>query len=299
MENTKQPFQIIKPNSFVVEEHWYPKALNATIHPMVNFFMNLSSERIIARYCHLHPTLNKEKLREILAYQCQYFHWSGADLINATTAEGDKKMLIIENNSCPSGQKSMPLLDDNKEAGTYRVMIERTYKPLIDKHRKKQKTEGALAVFYDKNYMEASGYAAVLADVFAEPVYLVEFYDRPNEHLELIDELFYLNTENGQIPITAAFRYVTQKPWNRIPVNCKTLLLNPMIVCLAGGRNKMLAAEAYNRYNEEIKSYGLAIHTPDTIQDVKKEDIPKYVTQFGGQAVDFFPIYFSDYQSYE
>jgi putative transposon-encoded protein len=47
----------------------------------------------------------------------------------------------------------------------------------------------------------------------------------------------------------------------------------------------MLAAEAYDRYNEEIKSYGLAIHTPDTIQNVKKEDIPKYVTQFGGQAV--------------
>jgi hypothetical protein len=62
-----------------------------------------------------------------------------------------------------------------------------------------------------------------------------------------------------------------------------------MIVCLAGGRNKMLAAEAYNRYNEEIKSYGLAIHTPDTIQDVKKEDIPKYVTQFGGQAVIKIP----------
>lgn len=290
MENTKQPFQIIKPNTFVVEEHWYPKALNATIHPMVNFFMNLSSERIIARYCHLHPMLNKEKLREILTYQCQYFHWSGADLINATTAEGDKKMLIIENNSCPSGQKSMPLLDDNKEAGTYRVMIERTCKPLIDKHRKKNKIEGgALAVFYDKNYVEASGYAAVLADVFAEPVYLVEFYDRPNEHLEIIDELFYLQTENGQIPITAAFRYVTQKPWNRIPVNCKTLLLNPVIACLAGGRNKMLAAEAYDRYNEEIKDFGLAIHTPETIQNVKKEDIPKHVAKFGGQAVIKIP----------
>jgi hypothetical protein len=91
MENAKQPFQVIKPNSFVVEEHWYPKALNATIHPMVNFFMNLSSEQIIASYCHLHPTLNKEKLRIILTYQCQHFHWSGADLINATTAEGDKK----------------------------------------------------------------------------------------------------------------------------------------------------------------------------------------------------------------
>ncbi len=289
MGNLKPPFQIIQPGSFIVEEHWYPKALNATIHPMVNFFMNLSSERIVARYCHLHPTLNKEKLREILGYQCQYFHWSGADLINATTAEGDKKMLIIENNSCPSGQKSMPLLDDNKEAGTYRVFVERTCKPLIDKHRKKHKLDGVLAVLYDKNYMEASGYAAVLADVFSEPVYLVECYDRPNNHLELIDELFYLNTEDGQIPLTAAFRYVTQKPWNRIPVNCKTLLLNPLIACLAGGRNKMLAAEAYNRYNEEIKPFGLAIHTPDTIQDVKKPDIPKYVEQFGGQAVIKIP----------
>lgn len=183
----------------------------------------------------------------------------------------------------------MPLLDDNKEAGTYRVFVERTCKPLIDKHRKKHKLDGALAVLYDKNYMEASGYAAVLADVFSEPVYLVECYDRPNKHLELIDELFYLNTDDGQIPLTAAFRYVTQKPWNRIPVNCKTLLLNPLIACLAGGRNKMLAAEAYNRYNKEIKPFGLAIHTPDTIQDVKKSDIPKYVDQFGGQAVIKIP----------
>jgi hypothetical protein len=34
-----------------------------------------------------------------------------------------------------------------------------------------------LAVVYDKNKMEASGYAAVLADTMKEYVYLTEFYD--------------------------------------------------------------------------------------------------------------------------
>jgi len=70
--------------------------------------MNLSSEQIIARYCHLHPTLNKEKLRTILAYQCQHFHWSGFNQCNYRRRW--QKILIIENNSCPSGQKPMPFL---------------------------------------------------------------------------------------------------------------------------------------------------------------------------------------------
>jgi hypothetical protein len=37
--------------------------------------------------------------------------------------------------------------------------------------------EGILAVLYDKNKMEASGYAAVLADLTGETVMLVPFYD--------------------------------------------------------------------------------------------------------------------------
>ena len=59
-------------------------------------------------------------------------------------------MVIIENNSCPSGQKSMPLLDDNKEDGAYRLLIERTFKPMLQKAKSKVKN-GVLAVFYDKN----------------------------------------------------------------------------------------------------------------------------------------------------
>ncbi|MEL7221944.1 MAG: hypothetical protein AAGJ93_11535 [Bacteroidota bacterium] len=103
----KAKIEGIQPGTFESENHWYPKALNATIHPMVSFFLNLSRERIINRYCYLHPMVDRAKLEEILRYECRYFLWSGADLINATSAGGKRQMVVIENNSCPSGQKSM------------------------------------------------------------------------------------------------------------------------------------------------------------------------------------------------
>jgi len=114
---------LIQPDSFEPNDHWYPKALNATIHPMVNFFLNLDEKRIISRYCHMHPTVNADKLREILTYKAKYFVWAGADLLNVTSAGGKRQMVVIENNSCPSGQKSMPLLDDNQEQGSYRFFL--------------------------------------------------------------------------------------------------------------------------------------------------------------------------------
>lgn len=70
-------------------------------------------------------------------------------------------MVVIENNSCPSGQKSMPLVDDNQEQGSYRLMVERTFKPSLKNLRNKIK--GGLAVIYDKNPMEVSGYAKVIS----------------------------------------------------------------------------------------------------------------------------------------
>ena len=144
---------VIQPGEFEAHNHWYPKALNATIHPMINFFLNLEQERIITRYCHLHPTVNRAHLQEILAYKCKYFLWGGADLLNVTSAGGKRQMVVIENNSCPSGQKSMPLLDDNQEQGGYLRYVEQTFKPYLK--AKRPKIQGGLAVIYDKNEMEA------------------------------------------------------------------------------------------------------------------------------------------------
>ena len=272
----------VLPNEFEPHLHWYPKALNATIHPMISFFLSLGQERIITRYCHMHPQVDKEKLKEILNHKSKYFLWGGADLLNVTSAGGKRQMVVIENNSCPSGQKSMPLVDDNEEQGSYRLMVERTFKPML----KNLRLKGGLAVIYDKNPMEVSGYAEVIADVMNEKVYYVSLYkDDKNPSAKFVDGIMNVFVDEEWIPIRAAFRYVTQKPWNRIPVNCKTKILNPTIACLAGGRNKMVAAKAYDIFNAEIAESGLKINTPETIWDVSKNEVPIWVRKLGGHAV--------------
>lgn len=280
----------IRPGSFSAEAHWYPKALNATIHPLVSFFLNLSTERIVTRYCHLNPKANEVKLRELLEYECRHFLWSGADLIHATTAEGNRRMVVIENNSCPSGQKSMPLLDDHEEEGGYRRLVERTFLPYVKKRIGGVRIDGRLAVIYDKNPMETTGYAAVIADVFDEEVLLITDYDGvAGRCLKVEDHQLYARHEGEWVPLRAAFRYVTQKPWNRLPMSSKTKILNPIVACLAGGRNKMMAAKAYDFFNGELSGTGLKIHAPETIRDVSREEIPLWVARWGGQAVIKIP----------
>lgn len=275
----------ILPGTFEAENHWYPKALNATIHPMINYFMNLDKQKIIDRYCHLHPKVNKVYLESLLGYECKHFLWCGADLINSTSENGFRKMVIIENNSSPSGQKSMPLIDENKEDGSYRLLIERTYIPYLKKKKSINDQKGCLAVIYDKNHMEASGYAHVIADLFEENCYLVPFYKDAHPKVKIEQDLIHIYLEEKWVPVRAVFRYVTQKPWNRIPINLKTIILNPIIACLAGGRNKMLAAKAYDFFNAELSNYGLKINIPETIWDVNKDEIPLWIEKLGGHGV--------------
>lgn len=281
--------QIFQPGSFEPHDHWYPKALNATIHPLVSFFLNLTEDRIIKRYCHLHPKVKPDYLKEQLTYRPKFFVWAGADLMHVTNENGKRQMVVIENNSCPSGQKSMPLLNDNQEQGGYRLLMERTIKPTLQ--RKKRVVKGDLAVVYDKNEMEASGYAKAMADIFGEQVHYVPFYkDNPDPDVQYKDGVMHIRTEAGEwVPIRAAFRYLTQKPWNRLPIHSKTHILNPTVACLAGGRNKMVAAKAYDFFNTELRESGLEIVTPETIWDVSKAEIPLWVNQMGGQAVVKIP----------
>ncbi len=279
-----QVAQLVRPGEFEGHQHWYAKALNATIHPMVNFFLNLEKHRVISRYCHLHPTVDPVALQECMEYPCQFFRWAGADLLNVTSAGGKRQMVVIENNSCPSGQKSMPLLDDHQEQGSYRLLLQNTFLPLVNR---RGGISGRLAVVYDKNFMEASGYAAAMADLFQEEVLLVAFHQYENDPAVRFREgIMEVRTPQGRwLPVRAAFRYVTQRPWSRLPLHSKTRILNPVIACLAGGRNKMMAAKAYDLFNAEIAEHGLKINTPETIWDVSKEEIPIWVQRLGGHAV--------------
>ena len=113
-----------------------------------------------------------------------------------------------------------------------------------------------------------------MADVFHENVFLVEFYtaeEDPNPCVKFDEQgvLHVQDKEGVWHPIRAAFRYITQKPWSRLPiVNSKTLILNPTIACLAGGRNKLVASKAYDFINAEVNSSGIKLVVPKTSMHV-------------------------------
>ncbi|MEE6248952.1 MAG: hypothetical protein VX583_01055 [Bdellovibrionota bacterium] len=280
---SSKKIEILTPDNFEQENHFYPKALNSQLHVMVSHFFNLDHDRIIKRYSHLNPQVDQKVLRDILKYQAKHFYWGGSDLFYVTTEAGNRRMVVLETNSCPSGQKSMPPRHDWDEHRGYRYLIENSFLPAI---KKKRLPKGALAVIYDKNYMETSGYAQTMADLSGEKVYLIPHFNNQKQYVHFDDGVMILKLDNGEeVPIRAAFRYVTQKPWNRLPATSKTFIYNSSLVCLAGGRNKLLANKAYELYNSEISESGLKINMPETIKDVNKLEIPLWVQKFGGKAV--------------
>jgi hypothetical protein len=277
----------VRPGSFSPERHFYPRALNAQIHPLVAFFMRLSNRRIVNRYCHLHPKVHESVLLEILGSPTRYMRWAGTDLFCTTTSAGNRRLVVLETNSCPSGNKSMPLLNDDNEFAGYRPVLEYSFLPYL----KSRSIEGGLAVLFDKNYVEASGYAATLAELTGEEVHLTPYPDQDCDlPARFTAGVLEVRTPEGHWrQIRAAFRYVTQRPWRRIPVNPRTRILNPVVACLAGGRNKLIASKAYDLYNAQIHEAGLQVTTPETISDVAKAEVPLCVARFGGQAVVKIP----------
>lgn len=274
---------LVPPASFEPSRHFYPRVLNAQIHPMVRFFMDLGNDRIAERYCHLHPEAAPDAVRASLRHRTRHFRWGGADLLHTVSDRGTRHIVVIETNSCPSGQKSMPLLIEREEQAGYRHLLERALMPLLTGRLPR----GELAVLYDKNEVETSGYAAVLADLAGESVHLVPcFADDPDLPTRFSDGTLEIRDAQGNWrPIRAALRYVTQRPWTRIPPLTKTLIFNPIVVCLAGGRNKMLAAKAYDLFNAELADRGLGVVAPETIWDIGKEEVPLWVQRMGGVAV--------------
>lgn len=279
-----EPSRLVQPGHFEAKNHFYPRVMNAQIHSLVRYFMDLGNKRIAERYCHLHPEADPQAVRTALERTTRFFRWGGADLLHTTTEDGMRSIMVIETNSCPSGQKSMPLLHEREEQSGYRVLLEKAFLPLLSS---RSLPRGDLAVVYDKNPMEASGYASVLADATGQPVHLVACYaDTPDLDIRFTEDgVMEVRAGDGWHPVRAALRYVTQRPWDRIPPLTRTLVFNPVLTCLAGGRNKLVASKAYDLFNAEIQPSGLAINSPETIWDVRKEEVPLWVARMGGIAV--------------
>lgn len=271
------------PGSFEPERHFYPRVLNAQIHPLVRHFLELGTDRIAERYAHLHPGTSREAITSLIRSPARSFRWGGADLFLTTDESGVRQVVVIETNSCPSGQKSMPLTDESDELGSYRRLLAGAFFPQITPSKR---ARGGLCVLYDKNKMEASGYAAAMAEMSGERVLLVPaFTDQPEPFHRFDKGHLIVRYEGEDIPMRGALRYVTQRPWTRIPPIPKTFVMNPVLACLAGGRNKAVAAKAYDLFNAEMNEQGLGIRTPETFWDVARGEIPMWVSRMGGVAV--------------
>lgn len=280
---------------FHFANHFYPKVMRSKIGAVGKRFFALNNDQVVERYCALNPTVNRDLLAEYLAYKPKYFKWAGCDLFNVTDGNDKRQMIIIETNSCPSGIKSMPRIDENNEFGSYKRLISSLYDTLSQADRSQG---GDLAVVYDKNLMEASGYASILSGLAKERVWLVEYLvdnedDKENcsKNVKWRNGYMYIRDKYDQWhKIRACLRYVTQKPWTKLPVNTKTVVFNPLVACLAGGRNKIIASYAYQKFNDELNSRGsnFCIRMPYSIINVKKRDIPRLIATdpvLNGKAV--------------
>lgn len=69
--------KIVEPGSYRKELHFYPKAVNAILHPTVEAFFALGSERIALRYCNLNRNVDRQTLKQLMAYKPAYFRWAG------------------------------------------------------------------------------------------------------------------------------------------------------------------------------------------------------------------------------
>ncbi|MGE5701933.1 MAG: hypothetical protein ACM32O_05345 [Clostridia bacterium] len=284
---TCQHAEIIRPGDFVARNHFYPRVIDAQAHPVVQDFFHLSSETILSLFCERNPHIDIKALADLLQYQCSYFSWAGTDLVYAQATDESRHMVVLETNSCSSGQKQMPSIKNESKYRGYERLLGGMQATLTNK----EQLNGELAVIYDKNKMEASGYASTLSDLTGKTVFLAPYHERTshspvrfsNGVLEVRD------ADHSWHPISFAIRYVTQRPWNRIPLHTVTKIVNPVIACLAGGRNKLMAHKAYELFNSAYAHKGLKIKTPKTICNVKKGEIPRVWDQLGRAAVVKMP----------
>ena len=185
----------VEPGSFDATAAHYPRVCNAQPHPTVAQFMSLPRAALVARYCALHPEVTEASLAAVLRRAPAHFRWAGCDLF---VVGPQRRAVVVETNSCPSGQKSLPFADGDELNGYGRLM-RTAFKAMLaapaaaaavapgaaaapgdkvdaDAGAGEGAGAGVLAVIFDKNAMEAGGYAAALAELSGETVYLAEHF---------------------------------------------------------------------------------------------------------------------------
>ncbi|CAG8452907.1 7494_t:CDS:2 [Scutellospora calospora] len=266
-----------------------PKALNAIIHPTVVSFFDLGNDRIINRYSNLNPQVDVNILRQCLEYESKFYKWAASDFFNVVDSNGKRQMILVESGSCPAGQTSMPLLNMDKKRSGYRLVIQTALKRAL---KDADPSLGGLAVVYDEESgeipVEPIGYAAAISEETNEHIWLVKFLDdtRYEQPVKWENQVMYIRDQDGAWhSIRACFIYMAQKPWSYFPLKSKTIVVNNVISCLAGGQNKIMATKSYELFNNELSGSGLSIRFPETVCNVNKREALSYIEKMGGHAV--------------
>lgn len=62
---------------FETDKHFYPRVMNAEVHSLIETFLSLGNDRIVARYTNLNPRIKPDILKKVLSYSPSHFLWAG------------------------------------------------------------------------------------------------------------------------------------------------------------------------------------------------------------------------------
>lgn len=281
----------VSPGTFERTAHAYAHVAPARMHSGALALFSQPPEALARDYAARHAGVDPQALLELIAHDPKHLAWAGGDLLPAVGPRGDRAMVLLEVNSCPSGLKAMPAVPSSAAPhlagplGAYGEVV-RAWCTRAANLAHGSPPDGVRAVLFDKNWPEVTGYAAALATHSCEEVWLVPWTEAAPDTVQAKDGELWIRDAGGTARrVGSAIRYVTGRPWTRLPVDTHTPLQNPISACLLGGRNKLIAAKAYAALNEALHGTGLRIPTPVTHAEVCAEDVPRAVAELGGRAV--------------
>src|SRR5690349_12281635 len=105
-------------------------------------------------------------------------------MFSVLDAQEKRRMVVLETNSCPCGSEVMPQYLRARWLSYSILVASDSLKRLLTapNHEKEPEPhvpntiEGDLAIIYDQDFVEATGYAMGMAEVYNERVWKVEFH---------------------------------------------------------------------------------------------------------------------------
>ncbi len=228
-----------------------PVAWGASICDEVKRILVQGHEEFARAYVKLGGVVARQTAEKILAAGARHFLLAGVDLMPVIdTRTGKRKMLILEVNSAPGFIYCTP----EKDVMTY------GYGPVIDlllDHVPRESWGSVVHFSEGKTPAEDRGFQYCLEQRLGVNIPIV----RPADFLSGAarydgDGRLFLEGR----PVSGGIRYLHDRPWTLIPPDAKGVFVNSTSVDLCGGRDKLVADEAFALFQFQGKR--IPVSTP-------------------------------------